>query len=108
MKLTLKIYKENSKEIEKTYTAETIDFSFGVVEDIINVFKFDEIKNQNDLALNIIKNIDVLKPFLRDIFEGLTDEECRRTRVQNLKEVFTGLYRYAVIELGGAAENGKN
>lgn len=108
MKLTLNIYEKNSKKIEKTYTAETIDFSFGVVEDIIGVLKMDTLKTQQDIALNVIKNIDVLKPFLMDIFDGLTEEECRRTRVQNLKEVFTGLYRYAVIELGGAAANGKN
>jgi hypothetical protein len=36
-----------------------------------------------------------------DIFDGLTAEEVRHTRTQNLVEVFRGLYHYALGELGG-------
>ena len=104
MEITLKIY--NGNEIEKTYTAETIDFSFGVVEDILDALDLENIKSDSktELAGVIIKCSKQLKPFLKDLFPGVTDEEIRRTHMQNLVEVFRGLYHYATAELGAATE----
>ena len=48
----------------------------------------------------LIKCKDQIKPFLMDIFDGLTADEVRHTRTQNLIDVFRGLYNYAVGELG--------
>lgn len=109
MELVLKIYKGNI--IEKTYTAETIDFSFGVIEDILEALDLENIKTGSnaELAKIIIKCTKQLKPFLKDLFAGVTDEEIRRTRVQNLIEIFRGLYQYATIELAGVAgDDAKN
>ena len=102
MEITLKIY--NGKEVEKEYKAETIDFSFGVVEDVLDALDLENMKtgNKAELASVIIKCSKQLKPFLKDIFVGVTDEEIRRTRIQNLIEVFKGLYEYATKELGAA------
>lgn len=103
MELTLKIYE--GKEVKKTYTAETVDFSFGVVEDILDALDFENMKtgDKTELAAIIIKCSKQLKPFLKDIFPGVTDDEIRNTRIQNLIEVFRGLYKYATEELGKAA-----
>lgn len=108
MELTLKIYE--GKNIVKTYTAETIDFSFGVVEDILDALDFENMKtgDNKELATMVIKCSKQLKPFLMDIFDGVTPEEIRHTRMQNLIEVFRGLYQYATAELGAAAGNTKN
>lgn len=108
MNIVLKIYE--GKEVIKTYSAETIDFSFGVVEDVLDALDFENMKsgNKTELAGIIIKCSKQLKPFLRDIFPGVTDEELRNTRIQNLIEVFRGLYQYATEELGKAAGPEKN
>lgn len=106
MQLTLKIYE--GKEVIKTYTAETVDFSFGVVEDILDALDFEHMTNQTEIATMIVKASKQLKPFLMDIFDGVTAEEIRNTRMQNLIEVFRGLYQYAVNELGAAAGDAKN
>lgn len=106
MNITLKIYK--GKEVVKTYTAETIDFSFGVVEDILDALDFEHMDNKSDIAVMIVKCSKQLKPFLKDIFPGVTDDEIRNTRIQNLIEVFRGLYQYATQELGAAAGSEKN
>lgn len=108
MELTLKIY--DGKKVIKTYTAETIDFSFGVVEDILDALNFESMKtgDKAELAAMIIKCSKQLKPFLMDIFDGVTAEEIRNTRMQNLIEIFRGLYQYATEELGAAAGNEKN
>ena len=108
MDITLKIYE--GKEVVKTYTVETIDFSFGVVEDVLDALKLEELKtgNKTELATMIIKCSKQLKPFLKDLFPGVTDEEIRRSHMQNLIEVFKGLYEYATKELLAATETEKN
>lgn len=106
MQLTLNIY--DGKEVIKTYTAETLDFSFGVVEDILDALDFEHMSNQTEIAMMIVKASKQLKPFLMDIFDGVTAEEIRHTRMQNLIEVFRGLYQYATKELGAAAGDAKN
>lgn len=108
MNLTLNIYE--GQNIIKTYTAETLDFSFGVVEDVLDALDFENMKtgSKAELAGVVIKCSKQLKPFLRDLFPGVTDEELRNTRIQNLIEVFRNLYAYATEELGKAAGPEKN
>lgn len=103
MQLELKIYE--GKEVIKTYTAETLDFSFGVIEDILDALDFEHIKNgdKTELAGIVIKCSKQLKPFLRDVFPGVTDAELRATRLQNLIDIFRGIFQYATAELGKAA-----
>lgn len=108
MQLVLNIYE--GQEVIKTYTAETINFSFGVIEDILDALDFENMKtgSKTELAGIVIKCSKQLKPFLRDLFPGVTDEEIRNTRIQNIIEVFKGLYKYATEELGKAAGPEKN
>lgn len=100
MELKLHIYE--GRKIVKTYTAESIDLLFGVIEDVIDALDFESMKtgNNKEMAKMLIKCKDQIKPFLMDIFDGLTAEEVRHTRTQNLIDVFRGLYNYAVSELG--------
>lgn len=108
MELTLKIYE--GKKVIKEYKAETIDFSFGVVEDVLNALDFEHMEtgDKKEIALMVVNCSKQLRPFLMDIFEGVTAEEIRRTRMQNLVEVFKGLYEYATAELELAAGETKN
>lgn len=108
MEIKLNIY--NGNEVVKVYTAETIDFSFGVIEDILDALDLENMKtgSKTELAGIIIKCSKQLKPFLRDMFPGVTDEEIRNTHIQNLIEVFKGLYEYATKELAIAASDEKN
>ena len=100
MELKLHIYE--GRKIAKTYTAESVDLCFGVIEDVIDALDFESMKtgDNKEMAKMLIKCKDQIKPFLMDIFDGLTAEEVRHTRTQNLIDVFRGLYNYAVSELG--------
>lgn len=102
----LKIYE--GKTVVKEYHAETIDLSFGVIEDVLDALDFENMKNQSEMAGMIVKASKQLKPFLKDIFDGVTDEEIRHTRIQNLIDIFKDLYKYAMQELGAAVGNTKN
>ena len=100
MELKLHIYE--GRKIVKTYTTESVDLSFGVIEDVIDALDFESMKtgDNKEMAKMLIKCKDQIKPFLMDIFDGLTAEEVRHARTQNLIDVFRGLYNYAVGELG--------
>lgn len=100
MELKLNIY--DGRKIVKTYIAESVDLSFGVIEDVLDALDFENMKtgDNKEMAKMILKCKDQIKPFLMDIFDGLTADEVRHTRTQNLIDVFRGLYNYAVGELG--------
>lgn len=100
MEIKLHIYE--GRKVVKTYTAESVDLSFGVIEDVIDALDFESMKtgDNKEMAKMLIKCKDQIKPFLMDIFDGLTADEVRHTRTQNLIDVFRGLYNYAVSELG--------
>lgn len=105
MELKLNIYK--GKELEKTYTCETYDIMFGTVEDLLNLIDLDKMNDQLELGKMIIKAIPLLKPFLKDVFDGLTDDELRRTKVKELIPLFVNIFTYAFSEFGGIT-NQKN
>lgn len=108
MKLTLNVYK-NNREIEKTYTTDTYDIMYGVLEDMIAAIDPEmlegksSIKDFDDVQLGsvVIKLIPQIKPLLRDIFEGLTDEEIRMTKVKELVPVFVEAFKFAFSEIKG-------
>ena len=110
MELTLNVYKKNSKEIEKVYKTETLNLSWGVIEDILDALNLGEMKTGSnvELAGMVIKCSKQLKPFLMDLFDGLTADEVRNTHIDNLIELFGNLYRYATAELWEAADKSKN
>ena len=100
MEFKLHIYE--GRKVVKTYTTESIDLSLGVIYDVIDAFDFESMTsgNNKEMFKAIIKCKDQIAPFLMDIFDGLTAEEVRHTRTQNLIEVFRGMYNYAINELG--------
>lgn len=103
--MELKLRVNDGKENAKTYTTDTIDCQFGIIEDILNVLDFDQISNKTQLAAMILKSSKQLKPFLKDLFAGVTDEELRTVKMSNIVEIFKGLYNYAITELGAVGGN---
>lgn len=83
--ITLNIYsKTNKKEIEKTFTAEGYDLELGIVEDFMNIIDIDKISDNAEVLKMVQKGFHQIKPFLKDIFPDLTDEDFKRVRVNDL------------------------
>ena len=103
MDLKLNIYEK--KEIIKTYTAETYDLMFGTVEDILNVLDIDSIQSGNRtellkaVAKVLVNSMDIVKPLLKDIFEGLTDDELRNTKLSEIVNILAEIATYAVNQI---------
>ncbi len=112
--MKLNIYEK--KSIVKTYEASEYELMFGTVEDMIEAAKLDEIESGTDAeivvaATNLVTtSMDTVKDLLKDVFDGLTDDEIRHTRVSEIVNVIVDVIRYAVsqISLFGGGKRGKN
>lgn len=108
MELKLNIYsKENKNEIEKTYITDTVNIMFGTIEDIFEIVDIEKINNNEEIVKMIIKGMKLLKPFLKNVFDGLTDDELRQTNIKELVVVFVEIFKYTFNEIMGMP-NSKN
>ncbi len=111
MDLKLNIYEK--RKIIKTYTAETYDLMFGTVEDLLDVMDIDNIQadNRTELLKAVAKvlahSMDIVKPLLKDIFEGLTDEELRNTKISEIVDALSNIVTYSINQIT-KGNNGKN
>lgn len=106
MELKLNIY--NGKVIEKTYITDTYDLMYGTIEDVLNVIDLDKIDKSVELGKMIIRLLPLIKPFLKDVFDDLTDEELRRTKVKEVKQIFEKIFSYGFDLLIGVEDGSKN
>ena len=112
--MKLNIYEK--KSIVKTYEASEYELMFGTVEDMIDAAKLDKIESGTDAeivvaATNLVTtSMDTVKDLLKDVFDGLTDDEIRNTRVSEIVNVIVDVIRYAIsqISLFGGGKRGKN
>lgn len=112
MELKLNIYKK--KEIEKTYTTESYDLLFGTVEDFIELVDLDKLEKGTDAEIiklvgNVIikGGLEVIKPLIKDIFDGLTDEELRHTKVSEIAKILVEVVKFAISQMS-IGNDGKN
>lgn len=92
--LSLNIYsKENKNQVEKTYTAESYDLMLGTVEDLIQLFDVDKMTDNLAIGKMVVKGYGQLKPFIKDIFAGVTDEELNRVKVKELIPLFVDVFK---------------
>lgn len=111
MDLKLNIYEK--KKVVKTYTAETYDLMFGTVEDLVDLIDLDQLKNGTDAEIIklvgkvIINGMGIIKPLLKDIFEGLTDEELKNTKVSEISTALVEIVKFSISQITKGT-NGKN
>ena len=96
------------KTENKTYTTESIDISFGTMEDIINVLDFDNLNDTKQIGVAVLKASKQIKPFLKELFPEVTEEELRTVKTSNIIGIFKRIYKYATEELGNLNEKTKN
>lgn len=113
MELQLNIY-ENGKVL-KTYTSNDFTLTTGICEDVLELVDIDSLmgksKTQEELGLEILKVVIKLfpkfKPFLQEIFVGLTDDEFRKTAIKEVGTVIINIVRFTISELY-SVKTGKN
>lgn len=111
MELKLNIYEK--RKVVKTYTAESYDIMFGTAEDLIEALNLDGFKTDDNVELLkvasqvVINAFDVIKPMLKDMFEGLTDDELRNTKVTEVATVLVQVVKFSMNQISKGS-NGKN
>jgi hypothetical protein len=115
MEMKLNIYE--NKKIIKTYTANDFVLTTGICEDILNIIDIDKLTagGLNDTALGmeiikiVAKSFSKFKPFIQDIFEGLTEDEYRKTAIKEVAGVIIIVVKHTVSELYSiSGNNSKN
>ena len=103
--MKLKLNNNNKKSIEKTYTTDTYDLMFGTVEDFMDLIDVDQIKTGTDteIAMLVVKAIPkgmgTIKELLKDVFDGLTDDELKNTRVKDITRVLVSIVKSSILEI---------
>lgn len=98
--MKLNIYEK--KEVIKTYETDAYDLMFGTLEDVANALKLDELKTGSDVEIIrmaislVLTSIGTVKNLMKDIFDGLTDEELRKVRVRDMAEVLLEVAKYTL------------
>lgn len=111
MELKLTIYK--GKEIEKTYTAQDYNVMYGTVEDLLDLLDLDALTGKDKGSMlsavsRLLKSRqDVINPLMLDIFEGLTEDELRRSKAVDIVNVILGLAGFSFDQLRGLAFRGR-
>lgn len=111
MELVLNIYgKERDKEtgkreIVKTYKTDEYDLMYGTVEDILTIFDVENMNDTNEILKMVMKTMNQLKPLLKDVFYGLTDEELKYIKVKELIPVVVGILQIAKEQFSDGSKN---
>ena len=101
----MKLHIYENKKIVKTYEAETYDLMWGTVEDVAAAINIDTLKDANNFEILklvtklVTTNMNVFKKLLKDIFDGLTDDELRNTKVKEIAQVMVDVVIYTVGQL---------
>ena len=112
MELKLNIWK-NQFEIEKTYTADTYDVMFGTVEDLMNMLDLEAFTSGNTQCLiaatgKLVEGSrELLKPLLKDIFHGVTDDELRHVKAKELLVIVCAITGFSLDEIKTLYATGK-
>ena len=109
--MKLNIYEK--KKILKTYEVDTYDLMFGTVEDVANVINLDTLKTGSDVEIIqmvgklVMSSMDTVKNLLKDIFDGITDEELKKTKVSEIATVLVDVVKFTIaqLNLGGNKKN---
>ncbi len=112
MELKLNIYKD--KEIEKTYTSDDFMLMTGTCEDILKLVDIDkfsgELTNETmmiEVLKIVVKAFGKFKPLMKEVFNGLTDDEYNRTAIKEVAGVVVKIVMFTITELFNVS-NSKN
>lgn len=95
--MKLNIYQ--GKNVIKTYETDDFDLTYGVIEDVIEIIDGKDLENKNDLVNIAIDSFHLLRPLLKEIFDGLTDDELRTVKVRELIVVIVELIKASISNL---------
>lgn len=108
MELILNVYDPKTKLVAKQYRTETVNIMFGTIEDVIDIVDIEKFDDNMEIAKLLLLAMKKLKPLLKDVFDGLTDEDLKNTRVNDLVPLFKNIIKFIMDEINGLGGGSKN
>ena len=81
---------------------------WGTMEDLINTVDLDKINDEIEVGKMVLKILPQVKPLLKQVFDGLTDDELKRTKIKELVPVFVNIFKYSFSEINMLGNNQGN
>lgn len=88
---------------DKTYTAEGYALTMGVIEDFVAIIDIDKLDDNIAVAKMAVACFSKLKPVVKDIFPGLTDEDYRMVSLKDMKELILQIGQAIMEDIGEIA-----
>lgn len=104
MELKLNIY-DKDRNVEKTYVNNDYAVMIGVCEDLLEALDLEALTGGDKTSMiaaasRLIRTRkDVVYPLLKDIFNGLTDDELRRTTLVETSSVIVRVAKYTLRQI---------
>ena len=113
--LKLNIYNRKGK-VEKTYKNEDVFISTGVVEEIFELVDIDKLVSKTttkeelgkELLKVIVKGWKNFKEIILSFFDGMTEEEWKRTKINEIASIIIYILQEALSSLNDIGGNEKN
>lgn len=70
-----------------------------MIEDVIEIIDGKDLENKNDLINVAIDSFHLLRPLLKEAFDGLTDDELRTVKIRELIVVIVELIKASITNL---------
>ncbi len=108
MEFKLNVY--NGKTIEKTYTANDFSLMTGTCEDILNTIQIDKLAIADTdtpsvefltMFMGLFKQFN---PIMKQVFDGLTDDEYKRTHMDEVANISWKIIMYTLTTLFSVSE----
>ena len=109
MELKLNIYKDKKcKEIEKTLVVNDFELSTAICLDVLELVKTDKYDDISALskesqAVLIMDRVsgefNSFLDILKDVFDGLTDEDIKKTKAKDITFAITMIIQYSLSTL---------
>ena len=101
MKLILNIYSDErnekgEREILKTYEAQSVDLLYAPIEDTLAILENSDLRNEEALTRLVLTGMKQIKPILKDVFIGLTDEDLKKAKISEIVAVLIGILSEAL------------
>lgn len=109
--MKLDIY--DKKEIVKSYEVDKYSIMFGTLREFIKIVNLDNVKTGSDdeimnLVIKALPNsIDLINHLIKDVFDGITDDELDNARIKDIAILIVEILKYAMVEMS-AGINQKN
>ena len=113
MEIKLNIYTNRKlREVEKTYIVNDFELSTGTCEDLLDIVNIDMFEGGlealsdeakiGEVLRTITGGVQVFKDLLKDVFDDLTDEEIKRTKVSDIINCVATIIKYSVNGLASS------